>query len=458
MNRSNPRFNLRNLEENLQNMMENILENYLNPSNANPTNGVQVPVPVPVPVQAPTTQNMPTQPRPVPMPNINNRNQRYVDQMAILHTLREIVNAYSSNTREYSSNMREYNSNFHEYSSNIDYVLQILRTMYQESNDDSRRPQIPDVASSDNASSANASSAENTFQPTTGPSTSTRPSTSTGPNTRTGPSSRTGHSHCPICQFSNVATQPNITANASPSRPTTTTSASSQSPLTAYYTVRQIYNFPLRETQEDVIVRLTTEQINRATETLVYSSDMIFINTQCPISLDEFSEGEPVRRISHCGHTFREAAINRWFETNVRCPVCRHDIRDISNNIPNNINEPDNIIDNSNGDVVNNSVDIQSFREGMYNRFNNNILLDDPIMTVEQNITLPNPFTNLYRENREHRERRDFMIEDYRIEVSMEDMEDMNDIDDNVEVIRDVSGVRLYDTIQDASGRTLYRI
>lgn len=421
MNRSNPRFNLRNLEENLQNMMENILENYLNPNNANPANGVQVPVPV----QAPTTQNIPTQPRPVPMPNTNNRNQRYVDQMAILHTLREIVNAYSSNTREYSSNMREYNSNFREYSSNVDYILQMLRTMYQDSNDDIRRPSSPELASSANTSSANTSSAENTFQPTTGPST------------------RTGHTDCSLCQFSNVATQPNITANANPSRPTTTTSASSQSPLTAYYTVRQIYNFPLRETQEDVIVRLTTEQINLATEGLVYSNDMIFINTQCPISLDEFSEGELVRRISHCGHTFREAAINRWFETNVRCPVCRHDIRDISNNIPNNINEPDNIIDNSNGDVVNNSVDIQSFRDGLYNRVNN-ISLDDPIMTVEQNITLPNPFTNLYRENREHRERRDFMIEDYRIEVSMEDMDDTDDTESSFEVIRDVSGRTLY--------------
>jgi hypothetical protein len=207
--------------------------------------------------------------------------------------------------------------------------------------------------------------------------------------------------------------------------------------------VRQIYNFPLRETQEDVRVRPTNEQINRATEGLVYSSDMIFINTQCPISLDEFVEGELVRRISHCGHTFREAAINRWFETNVRCPVCRHDIRDISNNIPNNINEPDNISDNSNEDIVNNSVNIQSFTEGLYNRANN-ILLDDPIMTVEQNITLPNPFTNLYRENREHRERRDFMIEDYRIEVSMEDMEDMEDMESRVEVIRDVSGRTLY--------------
>ena len=45
-------------------------------------------------------------------------------------------------------------------------------------------------------------------------------------------------------------------------------------------------------------------------------------------TLDEFNEGDILCRIIKCQHTFREPAIKNWFRTNVRCPVCRFDIRD----------------------------------------------------------------------------------------------------------------------------------
>ena len=31
--------------------------------------------------------------------------------------------------------------------------------------------------------------------------------------------------------------------------------------------------------------------------------------------------------IKYCGHVFKTNLINQWFETNVRCPICRYDIR-----------------------------------------------------------------------------------------------------------------------------------
>ena len=34
-------------------------------------------------------------------------------------------------------------------------------------------------------------------------------------------------------------------------------------------------------------------------------------------------------RIRHCGHCFHEACIREWFTQNPRCPMCRHDIRDL---------------------------------------------------------------------------------------------------------------------------------
>jgi hypothetical protein len=33
-------------------------------------------------------------------------------------------------------------------------------------------------------------------------------------------------------------------------------------------------------------------------------------------------------RIKHCSHSFKQAAIVDWFRRNVRCPVCRFDIRE----------------------------------------------------------------------------------------------------------------------------------
>jgi hypothetical protein len=76
----------------------------------------------------------------------------------------------------------------------------------------------------------------------------------------------------------------------------------------------------------DVPVNITEEQINNATETFNYRAGE-HTHTTCPISLDEFQEGERVCRINQCGHMFRDAAIKNWFRRNVRCPVCRHDVR-----------------------------------------------------------------------------------------------------------------------------------
>lgn len=78
---------------------------------------------------------------------------------------------------------------------------------------------------------------------------------------------------------------------------------------------------------QDVIVRPTEEQINQATRSFTYNNDTIVANHRCPISLEDFEEGEMIRQINHCGHVFSEASIQNWFQSNVRCPVCRHDIR-----------------------------------------------------------------------------------------------------------------------------------
>lgn len=89
----------------------------------------------------------------------------------------------------------------------------------------------------------------------------------------------------------------------------------------------EVFLNTIREPQlENVIVRPTAEQIETATETIVFSSSMN--NHTCPITLETFQEDEEICRIRHCGHTFKRTAIENWFQRNVRCPVCRYDIRD----------------------------------------------------------------------------------------------------------------------------------
>jgi hypothetical protein len=38
------------------------------------------------------------------------------------------------------------------------------------------------------------------------------------------------------------------------------------------------------------------------------------------------------RILRHCGHRFHRSCIDEWYRQNVHCPVCRHDIREVSSN------------------------------------------------------------------------------------------------------------------------------
>ena len=76
-----------------------------------------------------------------------------------------------------------------------------------------------------------------------------------------------------------------------------------------------------------VTVRPTEAQISAATRIIRYSDIENPASTACPISLDNFSENDNVRQINHCGHVFSLNSIDEWFQNNVRCPVCRYDIR-----------------------------------------------------------------------------------------------------------------------------------
>lgn len=118
----------------------------------------------------------------------------------------------------------------------------------------------------------------------------------------------------------------------------------------------------------NVIVRPTEQQINNATSLVRYSTISNPTNDSCPISLENFQSNDNVRIIHHCGHIFNPNSFNQWFRNNVRCPVCRYDIRDYNpnhNDINNsNIDETHNVddspnIDNELDDSILDNVEIE---------------------------------------------------------------------------------------------------
>lgn len=52
-------------------------------------------------------------------------------------------------------------------------------------------------------------------------------------------------------------------------------------------------------------------------------------DTTCPICQESVSTAT---RLRACGHCFHHDCISQWLSINVRCPVCRHDVRSVLGN------------------------------------------------------------------------------------------------------------------------------
>jgi len=78
-----------------------------------------------------------------------------------------------------------------------------------------------------------------------------------------------------------------------------------------------------RNFMEPVVVRPTQEQITAATH-IGTPNDPTEV---CAICQDTIEANQPARLINYCEHWFHANCIDVWFQQNVHCPVCRHDIR-----------------------------------------------------------------------------------------------------------------------------------
>jgi hypothetical protein len=79
-----------------------------------------------------------------------------------------------------------------------------------------------------------------------------------------------------------------------------------------------------------VPVRPSRQQLEQNTE-LEHQGEPFAVaeGEACTICQDGLRNGNTqLRRIRHCGHVFHRVCIDTWLSSNVRCPICRHDVRE----------------------------------------------------------------------------------------------------------------------------------
>ncbi len=78
---------------------------------------------------------------------------------------------------------------------------------------------------------------------------------------------------------------------------------------------------------DPVIVRPSAEHLEHNTTIYIAGEQ----RQNCSVCLEMPAIGAEMRRINGCGHAFHRRCIDIWFQRNVHCPVCRHDVREAEN-------------------------------------------------------------------------------------------------------------------------------
>lgn len=156
------------------------------------------------------------------------------------------------------------------------------------------------------------------------------------------------------------------------------------------------------QTQENVIVAPTSQQIEDATEDIVFNEENIdrINETRCPITLEDFQENQVLVRIRRCGHVFSQEPFRNWFRQSVRCPVCRHDIRDnipVRESIPSTLNNTTSS-NTGNTDPLSSPVSMQRMNSSDSMRSNISDVSDNQT-SAEFNYIMLFPSNNTFRNN-----------------------------------------------------------
>jgi hypothetical protein len=74
---------------------------------------------------------------------------------------------------------------------------------------------------------------------------------------------------------------------------------------------------------EPIIIRPSAQQIEAASSIVEVSNSQ----NSCAICQEHMNPNDRIRRLNQCRHMFHNNCIMTAFNSSVRCPVCRHDIR-----------------------------------------------------------------------------------------------------------------------------------
>ena len=146
---------------------------------------------------------------------------------------------------------------------------------------------------------------------------------------------------------------------------------------------------------QNVPVFPSLTQIQSATTCYNYTEEEYNNNQNevCPITLEELQINDEICVINHCNHIFKKEALFRWFNNNVRCPVCRFDIRDDISG--------DNTIEQPITDVSNNSLFTDTLSSVLSNNIRSifEIELEVPISIHNDDISGNIDYSNLDSSN-----------------------------------------------------------
>ena len=77
---------------------------------------------------------------------------------------------------------------------------------------------------------------------------------------------------------------------------------------------------------QPVIIHPTEQQLEQATTVTMALRTQ---NDACAICQDMIEEGQTMRILNYCTHSFHRDCIDTWLGRHVTCPTCRHDIREL---------------------------------------------------------------------------------------------------------------------------------
>ena len=158
--------------------------------------------------------------------------------------------------------------------------------------------------------------------------------------------------------------------------------------LSSFYRPRNMHRRPISSDRA-----LTEGEINSNITVLEYNTEE-FSEVRCPITWEDFSEGEQIYKINSCGHIFKKEPLLQWFSQHNHCPVCRGNV--ITNAVNNRVQPQTNLFTES-ATIANESSELNNIGNNTYNTINR--IEDSNSSNINQYNTNNNSVNNSFRNN-----------------------------------------------------------